>query len=104
MKIRQGFVSNSSSSSFCLLGVNLREGVSDEVYDKVYKSDWLDIEEGLEDIEGVVIGISPNRMLENKDVTVRMVLDSLVFELNKCLDTPVTVDDIRVYSDQGYDS
>lgn len=102
MKIRQGFVSNSSSSSFCLLGVNLREGVSDEVYDKVYKSDFLEIEEGLEDLEGVVIGISPNRMLEHKDITVRMVLNDVVFEINKCLDTPVTIDDIKVYSDQGY--
>jgi hypothetical protein len=103
LKVRHGFVSNSSSSSFCLLGVNLTSGVSDEVEDRVYKSDWLDIENGLEDIEGVVIGISPNRMLENKDVTVRMVLDSLVTELNKCLDTPVTIDDIRVYNDQGYE-
>ena len=38
MKIRNGFVSNSSSSSFCILGV-LREEVLNEDMDYVYLDD-----------------------------------------------------------------
>lgn len=38
MKFRNGFVSNSSSSSFVMLGVRVHDN-SDELYSKLYKQD-----------------------------------------------------------------
>jgi len=64
MKKRNGFVSNSSSSSFCLLGIPVPENKSlKSIWDRI-KDTSLDFEYGISEIEGEVIGFSPEIMKE----------------------------------------
>jgi hypothetical protein len=61
MKIRLGFVSNSSSSSFCLLGALISGDRFDELDDRIQES-GLEYNFGITnyDSDDVIIGISPS--------------------------------------------
>lgn len=66
MKIRAGFVSNSSSSSFCLLGTSVSSFDFDnnDMEDKLKE---LDFEYGIENFyEEVIIGLSPDEIGNNE--------------------------------------
>ena len=71
MKVRLGFVSNSSSSSFCLLGIYLPENFSeDDFYDildnKAFQT-ILYIENGIYNYyDQKIIGVTPDRMKEDE--------------------------------------
>jgi hypothetical protein len=75
MKIRQGFVSNSSTSSFCLFGIILHEDVSkylptdfedkhDEDYEEYF--DNLGLSYRSETEYGAILGVDPDSMKDDE--------------------------------------
>jgi len=118
MKIRNGFVSNSSSSSFCLFGIVVGlEDFKDEVKTLIeeeygdYFSEYfekslpkeLDYAEGLDNISGTVIGIGPNGIDENR--TLKDVKKDLMEKINSSnmFKKEYTTDEICFHHDGGYD-
>ena len=90
MKIRNGFVSNSSSSSFCIMGVVLPEDFDDESWDeldnkcyqrreegKIVKSQW-----GIDEYyECKLVGASPEDMKD--DETLIQFKERIVYEMKE---------------------
>ncbi len=69
MKIRSGFVSNSSSSSFCILGVSASNKDYKKVSDIPYNErneNTLTYESGINDSEEKYIGFNPERMRDDE--------------------------------------
>lgn len=102
MKIRSGFISNSSSSSFCILGVE----VDSETYDKVsaisYSSrtaNTLEAESGISNEDLHLIGYPPSKMRD--DETLGQFKDRIVAEAAKL---GITIDKSKIdwYIDGGY--
>jgi len=103
MKIRSGFVSNSSSSSFCIMGV-----VSDnETIDKL-ESKWeemnklgLTTQSGISEYyEEVLLGASVSRLRE--DETPAQFKQRIVAGF-KTLDVEIKVEDLSWCVDGGHD-
>ena len=120
MKRREGFVSNSSSSSFCILGIHkddirksLKESSTentddytydeklDEIFESIdYKSE-LTVESGISDYRGYFIGIEPSSIDENK--TIKEVKQELAEKLSKLFNTKISSNDLGFYTDGGYE-
>lgn len=126
MKIRQGFVSNSSSSSFCIIGVRIDSDKADEVKlaetlglmsmnDKEDHPDWeSNCSEVLMDNDYVcdkelepgytVIGINNTACESNSRINVDKALD----ELNKMGDalgikaSDIDAEDVNIYFGERY--
>jgi len=74
MKVRTGFVSNSSTSSFCLLGISI--GSDSERYEEIntaigkkwgYKDNPITARGGLEDYDSDhLVGAWPHKMKDNE--------------------------------------
>lgn len=62
MKVRSGFVSNSSSSSFLIIGVH----ANDDLYHKLQEKYWEDLEFYAGDEEGYCIGLYAKKFLEEE--------------------------------------
>lgn len=109
MKKRMGFVSNSSSSSFCILGVT-----SDEIEEQIdvntlsEEFDWyyfsskdIQVRSGISDYyESYVIGVSPSSLDEN--LTIVQNKEVVAEKINKVFGTTFTKDDIGFMVDEGY--
>lgn len=83
MKIREGFVSNSSSSSFCLFGTLIEDNdVFEELEDAIGKV-GLDYAHGIEEYEGVVVGMTPYTMSKlYRDKTIAEIEETVKHKLN----------------------
>jgi len=71
MKIRNGFVSNSSSSSFCILGIVLPEDFNEGKIDEIDNWNWknkddrtdLVVQRGIEEFyDAKLLGMIPDKM------------------------------------------
>jgi len=89
MKIRNGFVSNSSSSSFCILGV-LREEVLNEDMDYVYLDD-----DSEQCVTGIMLAEGDEGDFSGEGVSFKE-LKEMVEQLIEKLG--VTEDEIKIYS------
>lgn len=103
-KIRNGFVSNSSSSSFCILGISVSRS---EFENKNLEVPWdckeFDIERGLENYyDEWVVGISPNRLLKETQPLPK-IREDLRVKLEKYFNREVTIEEVQFRTDGGYD-
>lgn len=101
MKIRSGFVSNSSSSSFCILGVI----VDNETYDKI-SSEWKTLkgtrvrtESAISGGDELYVGIPATSMKDNE--TPAQLKQELVTTLNS-IGVNIQILDVDWHEDGGY--
>lgn len=115
MKVRQGFVSNSSSSSFCILGVLCQgygadekfkteemEDKLEELYDNWYsdKKCVLSIKRGIEEYyEHKLAGAYPSQMKD--DETLKEFKQRILDEFKR-YDIEVEMDDLKWHTDGGF--
>ena len=95
MKVRQGFVSNSSSSSFMIFG-KYYEDLPDS-----YAECWdsrLNFEDALED-DGIYVGIYPHKLDKNKTIK-QSTMD--LYDILIKYDPDITLDDIAFHCESGY--
>lgn len=90
MKTRLGFVSNSSSSSFCVMGCSVSEERAEEI-DEILKDTRLELNGGEDWEGGAVIGMSVNEMKEDETKAefrdrVQKELDRLEIKVDEELD------------------
>jgi hypothetical protein len=97
MKIRSGFISNSSSSSFCILG----KTITNDDYDKVdsVASKILSTHIALSGGDDRYVGASPERMKD--DETLAQFKQRIVTEL-KTVDISATTAELEWITDGGY--
>jgi len=116
MKVRLAYVSNSSSSSFCLMGIKIPCNYS-ELWDRFYTDRRtlglrLELESGMDDLgeDSCVIGFSPEKMRPEETLTEfkeRILSEILLLpeDLRDQLGLPedMTVDKLKWIKDQGHD-
>ena len=102
MKTRQGFVSNSSSSSFCILGVEIDRETSNKIEDayKELKETRVRTQCSISHDEGMYVGIDVTSMKD--DETPRQIKRELVDVLHK-IGVDVGIDKVEFIKDGGYD-
>lgn len=99
MKIRAGFVSNSSSSSFCILGVEATKEISSDIkwdLPKGFTSVY-----GISDYDGELIGMYPEGIDEN--MTIKQTKEYIAKTLSESYGVKVIPEDIRWHMDGGYE-
>ena len=115
MKVRLGFVSNSSSSSFSYLGIrfsNLEDKIKVEIEDTYDfledKFGWeseetfISYTSGIEDYyDDFVIGVSVDNLKDEETILEAKI--KIANEINKVLDTNISEKDISFHTDGGHD-
>jgi len=102
MKTRSGFVSNSSSSSFCILGVSIDAATADKLegeWRKDPKQGRVHIEYDISGGDGVYVGISAASIKD--DETPRQIKRELIDALHS-VGVDVGLDKVGWIEDGGY--
>lgn len=100
MKVRIGYVSNSSSSSFCILGIKTPEHIEDE-YDIKYYGDILTYEYGIYNYYNqYFIGAKPSCMKDNETL---LEFKQRICEALKKNNIDVKPEDLQWFTDGGYE-
>jgi hypothetical protein len=102
MKTRQGFVSNSSSSSFCILGVEIdskTEGIIEKNRSDALKSAGVVVMNSISRDDGVFVGIDVTTM--NDDETPRQLKRRLVDSLHT-IGVDIDIHKVGFIEDGGY--
>ena len=99
MKVRKGFVSNSSSSSFCVVGKQYNE----EDYEKIFNDlDWESPIYGVRitEYDPYTVGLSIDKM---KDEETLAEFKKRAYEEIHKIDKDIKLEEISIHTDGGYD-
>ena len=102
MKIRNGYVSNSSSSSFCILGIIKPDSFSiDDLY-KLPRYSFLTYSNGIYEYsdEEYIIGAEPREMKDNETL---MQFKERICSKFKEYNLDVKPEELKWFIDGGYD-
>lgn len=101
MKIRSGYVSNSSSSSFCLLGIYMPENFDEDKFYYGTSKTFLEICNGIDKYLGNdIIGVNPAEMQDNE--TLIQFKERICQEFKK-YGIDVKTDELNWFIDGGYE-
>ena len=98
MKVRKGFVSNSSSSSFCVVGKQYNE----EDYEKIFNDlDWESPIYGVRitEYDPYTVGLDINKM---KDEETLAEFKKRAYEEIHKIDKDIKLEEISIHTDGGY--
>jgi hypothetical protein len=99
MKIRNGFVSNSSSSSFCIVG----KQYSEEEYETIFNDlDWESPIYGVRitEYDPYTVGLNITTMKDNETLAE---FKKRAYEEIHNIDQNIKLEDITIHVDGGYD-